>query len=175
MYLIIISLLLAVIASSLAFWHTKKNYNIEGNRFFIFFSGLGTFGLLFVFSTLVSLNVATQILQTNKNDITNYDLVSEETIVALKNSSTLNGHGFIFLSINSQEEYVYYVELNDGSYVQRSIPTNMARIIEDNDVTPRIERWQYTIDSNWVIKQLSTSLYKFYIPEGSLVREFHIE
>lgn len=105
-------------------------------------------------------------------------IVSEYKLKAFRNSSSMNGSFVLGTgTMHSTQEYIFYVVLNDGSYIQKSVRTSTAKIFETDDQTPHVKKiLQSKEKSNWSwLPPESQIVYDIYIPKGSLVTEYHVK
>lgn len=102
------------------------------------------------------------------------ELKSVEHIVALSNDNDINGRFYLRGGHIEEKPYYYYmVKLNDGGYVMNKVPamhdTTTIYYTEDNFKVEWYEQKQ-----GFGLDRQSRTLWKIYIPAGSIQEDFSI-
>lgn len=104
-----------------------------------------------------------------------YKHVDTMKIIALQDNtnSSITGNRY---SIRSEDNVRVCYEQPDNSKKILKFPTDKVTFYE-GDFTPRVERWSFTYDNNFVqrSKKPSDHLYRIYIPKGAIIEDFKID
>ncbi|MDD5547946.1 MAG: hypothetical protein PHN74_03600 [Candidatus Pacebacteria bacterium] len=109
-----------------------------------------------------------------------WENVSTVDLVSLNNSAETEGNFFLDCgSIGQIEYYFFHKELEEGGYKRDRVSTRKdVTVYETNDRKPALELWDRVIPKECKIWRIldpryrCDRKYKFYIPKGSLKRDF---
>ena len=95
---------------------------------------------------------------------------SSQEIVNIADNSAISG-GLLYVS--SSNVYSYYIENEDGSFELESKVASDSFIYEEDDGIPRVEEiCSKTEWGDWAFHISGLCHYNFYVPSGSIVRDF---
>lgn len=111
-------------------------------------------------------------------------------LVSLTDNSELSGSGsgglfYVHVSIDTDEVYSFYYEVNNGGVKKGKVDADYTTIYEKDDCTPHVvEYTTYTkIKMNKVLRAIltfgygesSNTTYEIYIPKGTILRTFSLD
>lgn len=107
-----------------------------------------------------------------------------QDIVSLNINSTVSGDFFLGSgSIDEVEYYFYYKKCADGGYLKEQIPVVETKIYETNDISPRLQWTEVrSLENKYTSFFIGASGYyfvdqedfKFFVPEGTIIKEFSV-
>ncbi|WP_027398546.1 hypothetical protein [Anaerovorax odorimutans] len=102
----------------------------------------------------------------------NLDTAIEKEMIDTYNLVTLNENTTFY--VYKSNSYMYKVITKEnGEFETISFSSNVTKVIEENSITPHLEKYKSEIPES---KYKSTAeTYKLYIPEGSITEDFNIE
>ena len=94
----------------------------------------------------------------------------------------------VYVTIGSSGEYTYYYQLEDGAFIQGSVPASSTKIYEEENCTnPCVETYVTYSQNNWSKVMTSIFLfskkdgkeldrrYELHVPKGTVVQEFLLD
>ncbi len=106
------------------------------------------------------------------------ELIETVEVSALKDSSVVEGHSYLFSDYANEEQSYFYMSNGEYGKHMDSIPAQNAYIIENNDETPRIEKYEAGWKSKgWYLLgwPIGEDINKIYIPEGSVTTDYSVD
>jgi hypothetical protein len=159
MYTIIICIVIFLIAGFV--FKNRHGLDIPGT-----IAAFSSFGFLlgFVVSFFIGLSME-------------YDeatLTRTRPIVSMGSTSSTEGN-FVIGSgnVTGVDYFYYYAVLEDGSIAKGRRKSVISFIFEGHD-QPRIEEYSLTTSSNFAFKSKAVR-YEFYVPHGTVIREFNLK
>lgn len=97
-------------------------------------------------------------------------------IISINSNSNVEGSFVLGTGYIKDIKYYYYrVQQEDGGIREYTAPVYTSTIYESDD-TPRVERYRLEMDKKWSFVQNPQDIdaYKFYVPKGTVIKEFII-
>ena len=97
-------------------------------------------------------------------------------IISMTSNSTLEGSFILGTgSVNNVKYYYYRIQYDDGGMREYAAPVHLSTIYEIDGV-PKVERFHLELPRNitYIVNPTSTQAYKFYVPKGTVFKEFVI-
>ena len=106
-----------------------------------------------------------------------YVVTETKEITALNDNSSATGSFFLGSGRVDEDMKYYYVEQTEKGKHIDDVSADHAYIIEANNETPRIERYEPKFENAWlywIAFPVQEAEYKIYIPEDSITTDFDV-
>jgi len=104
-----------------------------------------------------------------------YEEKSSTELVSMRDDRTWGGSFFLAIGSIGERDYFMYYSKNDlGEFRKRKIYYENAIIHEDN-TSPRLVIVKVHSDNPFLLPFISYEEFHFYVPQGSIIREFSLD
>ena len=99
---------------------------------------------------------------------------SSEQIYSMHDNADIDGHFFLGSGgIGTERVYVTYIEIPDGSIVQKTYPVDSSKIFMDTEENPYVlYKWRF--NCAMMIPE-PFHYFEFHIPNGTVIKEFKLD
>lgn len=106
-------------------------------------------------------------------------VTSSQPLVALRTSSSVEGRFFLGTgTVDSKPVIRYIVLADDGAALLSEVEARQARIYQDEEDAPRVDRGSRVLDNPWIapfpVSLGAGTAYYFHVPAGSVLESYEV-
>lgn len=172
MYLLIAMILLAVIFAA----YLMKDPSLRKDILKWDIDSFCTIGGFLIFAGFLGLMIMLLLSLIIIHNFGKYEKVNDTNIISMKGGVGVEGD-FILGSgyIKDVRYYIYRCQFSDGGIKEFNVPVNLTTIYECDGI-PHYETFLQKVDTKFTyVNEQGNYLYKFYVPKGTIIKEFKVQ